>query len=264
MGKVKSYTSYPGVNKLLDEFVSNVNSILKEKLVSIYILGSLAVGDFNLNSSDIDFLVITKTNIKKEIINYLRNMHYEIVENNPMWGDRLEGSYISKDKLKEFQSPENPRPYIHNGQLKLLRYGNEWIIEKYVLKEHGIIIKGEDLRSEIKCIKQKDLKRATLKILYNWWKPMINNKSKLYNDEYQAYAVLSMCRVIYTLHHGTVVSKPTAAQWVKRELSEEWNLLINYALMWSKGMKFDRIDEIVKFIKYTLQYSQQFKNLLED
>ncbi|OCL26604.1 hypothetical protein U472_11510 [Orenia metallireducens] len=264
MGEVKPYTSYPGVNKLLDKFVSNVNNILKQQLVSIYILGSLAVGDFNLNSSDIDFLVITETNLKKEIITYLRNMHYELVSNNPIWGDRLEGSYISKDKLKEFQPPENPRPYIHKGQLKLLRYGNEWIIEKYVLKKHGMILKGEDLRSEIKYIKQNDLKRVTLKILYNWWKPMINNKSKLYDDEYQAYAVLSMCRVIYTLHHGTVVSKPKAARWVKKELSEKWDSLINDALMWSKDMKFNRIDEIVKFIKYTIQYSQQFNNLLED
>ena len=37
---------------------------------------------------------------------------------------------------------------------------------------------------------------------------------------YQAYAILSMCRVLYTLEFGTVVSKPAAARWAQGTLDE--------------------------------------------
>ena len=258
-----TYTLYTEVNILLENFITKVEEILKEQLNSIYIIGSFATGGFNIKSSDIDFLVITKKDIDNKKIDNLKNIHYEIAENNKL-GKRLEGSYIAKDKIKEFEPPKQARPYIHKGQLKLLKYGNEWIIEKYVLKKYGILLRGEDIRSEIEQMKPKDLKTAVLKILNNWWEPLLNKKNKLYDDEYQVYAILSMCRIIYTLNHGNLVSKPQAAEWAKDELNQKWIPLINSALLWSYENKFDNLNQTVDFINYTLEHSKQFNYLLKD
>jgi hypothetical protein len=44
-------------------------------------------------------------------------------------------------------------------------------------------------------------------------------------SEYQAYAILTMCRALYTLQHGTVVSKSVAARWAQEVLGERWAAL---------------------------------------
>ena len=49
---------------------------------------------------------------------------------------------------------------------------------------------------------------------------------------YQAFAVLSMCRALYTLEHGEVVAKPVAAAWAGRRLDPPWPDLVARALRW--------------------------------
>ena len=51
------------------------------------------------------------------------------------------------------------------------------------------------------------------------------------NRWYQPYAVLSYCRMLYTIERGTVVSKPVAARWALATLGAEWHDLIGRAAM---------------------------------
>jgi hypothetical protein len=68
-----------------------------------------------------------------------------------------------------------------------------------------------------------------------------------------------MCRVLYTLQHETVVSKPVAARWAQEALGERWVALIERALAWRHGAPLDNLNETLDFIRYTLERSQQFE-----
>ena len=70
--------------------------------------------------------------------------------------------------------------------------------------------------------------------------------------------VLSIYRMWYTLNHGNIVSKPQAAEWAKKELSKDWFSLINAALLWKEKEEFDRLNQTVDFINYTVNYSKQY------
>ena len=48
---------------------------------------------------------------------------------------------------------------------------------------------------------------------------------RMTNGAYRAYAVLTMCRIRYTLHTGTVTSKPQAARWAARRHAEYADLI---------------------------------------
>ena len=72
---------------------------------------------------------------------------------------------------------------------------------------------------------------------------------------YQAYAILSMCRVLYTLEFGTVVSKPAAARWAQGTLDERWGRLIERAVTWQAGETMDCLSETMEFIRYSLACS---------
>jgi len=57
-----------------------------------------------------------------------------------------------------------------------------------------------------------DLRRAVRGIIRTWWAPMLDAPTPVQHPGYQTYAILTMCRLLYTLEHGTIVSKPVAAR----------------------------------------------------
>src|SRR6266404_8774708 len=43
---------------------------------------------------------------------------------------------------------------------------------------------------------------------------------------YRAYAVLTVCRILYSFSTGSMVSKPRAARWAINNLPQEWSEVI--------------------------------------
>ncbi len=52
-------TPYADVNAVLSDFLARIRLILGDRFRGMYLDGSLALGDFNPQSSDIDFVVTT-------------------------------------------------------------------------------------------------------------------------------------------------------------------------------------------------------------
>ena len=69
-------TQYPEINRLLDSLLSRMRYILREKLVGLYLYGSLATGDFEPGVSDIDLLAVTSTDASYAEIEDLRGHVY--------------------------------------------------------------------------------------------------------------------------------------------------------------------------------------------
>ncbi len=86
---------------------------------------------------------------------------------------------------------------------------------------------------------------------------MVDDPGRLQSAEYQAFAVLTMCRVLYTLEFGTVGSKYQAAHWAQDTLGEQWAELINHALAWRHDTAFDSMPGVVSFIRFALDRVQQ-------
>ncbi len=47
-------TTYPEIDEILLNILNGIKDILDENLIGLYLFGSLAYGDFNPDSSDID------------------------------------------------------------------------------------------------------------------------------------------------------------------------------------------------------------------
>ncbi len=105
-----------------------------------------------------------------------------------------------------------------------------------------------------------DLRRAVLGSLREWWSPPFPCAERFQSDEYQAYAVLTMCRSLYVLEHGRIASKPEAARWAIQTLGEPWAELAGKALDWQNGMEFDKLEETFEFIDFTLRRSCILRN----
>jgi len=246
-------TPYTDINNILQAFQTSVQDVLGDHFVGMYLHGSLASGDFDPQRSDIDFLVVTDGDLSEEIFQKLKKMHERIATSDSKWVKRLEGSYVSRQVLQCTTPPKKPRPYINEGRFCLARYGYEWTLELHVLREKGIVLAGQDIKSLIDPVGSEDIRRAVLKILHEWWVPMLEGSSRLDSNEYQVYGVLTMCRILYALKHGDIVSKNVAVQWAKKTLDESLVTLIDRALRWEEGMEFDRLDEVRDFVRYVVE-----------
>lgn len=97
-------------------------------------------------------------------------------------------------------------------------------------------------------IEVDELKTATVKLLCNTWKDLLNS-DKIFRSEYQVFGVLTFCRMLYTLEIGEIVTKPQAVLWAKKKLGPSIEKLLDEALKWKPSEKFDHLEEIKKLFE---------------
>lgn len=236
--------------------LSGVQTILGNHFIGLYILGSLASGDFNPLSSDIDFVVVTDNVFSEEILKDLEAMHTRIAKSTLKWAEKLEGSYIPQAALRRYDPFDTEFPALHiDGSIGLDKHGSDWVIQRHILRENGVVVAGPVPESLIDRVSIKEIRWAAKETLHEWWSPQLCNTVRLRSSEYQAYAILTMCRALYTLEYGSIVSKPAAAHWAQAALDKRWALLIEWAIAGRDDLKSDNMNEALNFIKYALDRS---------
>lgn len=255
---VKDPTLYPDVNAILAFVLADVQATLQEHMVGFYVHGSLAMGDFQSARSDIDFVVVTDGGLPGEMLPRLAAMHKHITASGLKWAKKLEGSYIPVVALRRFDPANSQYPALRvDGSFDVDGHGSDWIIQRWVLREHGITLTGPAIKTLIDPVAPEDLRRAALGTLLEWWQPHLTDQSYLATTEYQAYAALTMCRALYTLTHREVTSKSRAAHWAEQALDERWQPLIALALRWPEGDQPDRLAETIEFVRYTIERGKE-------
>lgn len=258
--RVTDPTPYPDVNAVLDLLLSHVRRVLGKQFVGMYLHGSLASGDFNAQRSDVDFLVATTAELPGEMIGALKAMHVHIRASGLKWAKKLEGPYIPRDALRRYDAARAKHPWLGmDGHFGVEQLGSDWVIQYHVLREHGVVLAGPEPQTLIDPVHADDLRRAVLATLREWWSPPFPSPARFDSSEYQAFAVLTMCRVRYTLQHGTIVPKAVATRWAREAVGEPWVALIEWAWAWPKEAQLDRRDEALDFILDTLERSRAFE-----
>ena len=256
-------TPFPEVNAILQELLECVKGVLGSHFIGMYLEGSLANGDFD-QDSDIDFVVVTDEDVSENLFSVLKGMHERIATIDSWCAIQLEGSYISQYALRRHDPDHAHHPNIERGDgecLKMAYHDEAWVIHRYILRERGITITGPDPETLIDPISPDELREAMLPTLKGWATRILNNPNVMSSRGYQSYIVLTLCRILYTLQFGDVVSKPKAASWVKGAVSEKWKALIDRAWIGRHDNPqltpdVDDIDQTLDFIRYTLEHSQ--------
>lgn len=252
-------TPYSEVNRLLLTLLTGVQTILAEGLVGLYLYGSLSLGDFDPDSSDVDFLFVTTTELSGEQLEALRNLHDEIAGSGMRYADRLEGSYIPRDALRRY----DPQNVLHptmgvDWEFGVGQHGSSWIIERHIVREHGIAVYGPPPKTLIDPVPRSDLRAAVCDMLANFWQQQLGGPEWLQPRDYQAFAILTMCRALYTLSYGDVVSKPMAAAWALQSLEPQWRPLIERALVWRHQHERDDLTETLDFVRFAIAHAGEW------
>ena len=248
----KNFTSYQDINDILLLITDGIENILTEKLIGLYLFGSLTYGDFNPDSSDVDLVAIINEPLNRDELVLIKQLHQQIEKHDPKWSQRLECSYTPVDMLKDILPPKNPRPYYGGGTFyEEAPYGNEWIINNYLLYQWGIPLIGCDFKKLINPVDIIEVQKACIRDLFQEWKSKITNFEWLDNSHYQSYLILNLCRILYTVLCGDAATKKFSAAWVKNKF-EAWRNLIETAEYWQYGQNTARRDGAIHFIQFVI------------
>jgi hypothetical protein len=252
-------TPWPEVDRAVERLRDGVVEAIGGDLVGLYLSGSLGLGDFDPASSDVDVLVATAGPLPGPAVGRLRRLHAALRAEGG-WAARLEVVYLPLAALRRFD-PEDAGRYpigASDRDFTLGRQGPTWVLDRWVAREHGLVVVGPDPRELIDPIGPEQLRAAVRASLAGHWALEGTDVAWLRPRNYQAFAVLSMCRDLYALEHGTVVSKPAAAAWASRRLGPPWTAQIERALGWRSDERIDdrALPETLAFVARTIELAR--------
>ncbi|HEX3051794.1 MAG TPA: aminoglycoside adenylyltransferase domain-containing protein [Aggregatilineaceae bacterium] len=218
-------TPYVDLNEVLGELVRSIQGILGAQLTGFYLQGSFAVGDFD-EHSDVDFIAVIEDELTGEQVQALDAMHDRIYGMAIPWAQHLEGSYFPKALLRDVTGKD--LWFLDHGSRSLVRDKHcNTLVVRWCVREKGIALVGPEPTTLIDPVAVDDLRAEIWATMQDWGQEILTNTEHFNNRFYQAFIVLSYCRMLHSLHVGRVDSKRAGAAWAKATLDPMWAGLID-------------------------------------
>ncbi len=239
-------TPFLRLDELLIEHGYALQRACTSNFVGMYLIGSLAVGDFDA-TSDVDFMVVNNEELSNEELDGVRAAHSGYLAREDTWPTHLEYSFFTMAKLQTLSSPFGPTSrspladrllWYFNGSHPERSDHDNSLVTRWTLREKGVTVLGpepasfapgvtaDELRDEIRnSIRGWDQER----VLTRGWdrEEGVLSSSPHYNRFHQAFFVLNYCRTLQGLHEGRITSKREGVEWAKAHLDPKWHSLID-------------------------------------
>jgi len=262
---------YPELASVLHQFVARVQSALESNFIGAYLVGSLATGDFDLDS-DVDFLVLTKVELRDADVKSLEAIHSHVHALGSYPAEHLEGSYLTAELLNRPDAVGvEPVWYLDNGSTTLVLsiHDNRWHV-RWILRERGIIITGPDPKTFLPPISMEALRgeaASSIQELAGQFIAEVDRPIGWFNTRFgQSFAVLTCCRMLHTCASGIVDSKLSSVKWAEQFLDPGWCGLIRQAWMERREVRFgekvrqpagtDVMHETAHFLAYAVSLTE--------
>jgi hypothetical protein len=239
-------TDPPDVTVLLEALIAALREALPNNLLGVYFRGSLAIGDFDPETSDVDVLVITNRPVSESEFEALRQMHHRLRALPNRYAAGLEAAYIDAASAKHFVTGRKHPTITSHDPFRWERLESNWVLDIWMARERSPVIHGPDPKSVFGRISEEQLREAAANRLREWakWAASVPKKDHAWFAEraHQAYVIETTCRALHTAASGTVSTKPAAVAWALDSLPGQWHPLVS----WSQQHRMDdEMDEMI-------------------
>ena len=237
------------LSSLLQSLTVQLPVLLGRNLVGVYLYGSVTHHSFNPKRSDVDCLVVTRRDLSDAQFRRLGGWLAQMEKSNP-WTSRLQISFLLKDHVLTMNSK------ACHYQFGLLKRGssdgNPIIWLDY--QRSGKILFGSPPETFLPDITPEIFSAALDRELAYLKEEISEKPSSEWRDVpmYRAYAVLTVCRILYSTAKRSITSKKTAAKWVIKKWPRRWTKIINQGLTYNEiGRESDiPLKDIEEFISF--------------
>ena len=217
--------------KIIDAFVAAAKEILGEQLTGIYLHGSLAMGCFNPEKSDIDLIIIIENNISDE--QKMKFMERIVTLNQQAPAKGLEMSIVLRKYCNPFVYPtpfelhfspahlkwfsDAPQDYVQNMK------GDDKDLAAHftIIRQYGVTLYGEEIENVFGEVPRKDY-------IDSIWEDVREAREEILEEP--IYIALNLCRVLAFCRDGLCLSKQEGARWAMEHLPAEYTHMISDAL----------------------------------
>ena len=209
-----------------------IKDILKDNYVGVYFHGSLRLGSFNPNKSDLDFIIVVKNKIDSKTKELIWDKMLENINLFPKKG--FEFSVVLKENCKNIKYPT---PYELHGS-------RDWI-ETY--KENKDIIINDNYKTDPDLVSHFNVINVDNKDL-DFGEPKNKVFSKVpkeyvidsnYQDTLECvkeitnnpvYCILNLCRFYALVKDDITLSKYDGGKWALHNMNSNYNDIIKKAM----------------------------------
>lgn len=226
----------PGpVQRVVGRYLEALDRNCPRMLEGLFLVGSVALADFQPGVSDVDFVAVTAAAPDNACRAALTAVHAEVGADDGL--PAFEGFYVTADELRESASQVGPGLFHHEGRLQLgpnMRTPVEWT----TLARYGVTVRGTP-RDELGVFTDRDeLARWTLDNLRSYWARWVEQSRDhasrtamaMLTDWGVAWGVLGVSRLLYTLESGDITSKSGAGRYALDAFGDRWNPIVTEAL----------------------------------
>ena len=219
------------MERLLKEFTTKSQEILKDNLTGIYLHGSAVMGCYNPEKSDLDLIVVVNEPMADDTKHSFMDMVVELNEKAPAKG--IEMSIVTKSVCKPFVYPT---PFeLHFSVAHLGWYNDN--PEDYIQK-----MKGEDtdlaahftiITKRGKCLCGLPIEEVFAKVpkadyMDSIWDDIAEAKEDIADNT--MYITLNLARVLAYKREELILSKKEGGEWALKNIPERYHELVKEAM----------------------------------
>lgn len=247
--------------EILQYVSKEYKEILKDNLVGIYVHGSIALGCFNWEKSDIDYIVVVKNPLTEDIKLKLMDVTVELNSQAPPKG--LEMSVVLKSYCTNFIYPTPFELHFSNMHIdwynsdpkdyckKMNGFDKDLAAHFTIIKNVGIVLYGLPI-NEVFCeVTKEDYLDSIKNDIHD---------SKLEIRDNPVYIILNLCRVLAYVRNNLILSKEKGGEWGLSNLDKCYHKIINDALYSYKTNEIIKVEEeeAKRFCDYMLNEINEY------
>jgi len=234
--------------------VSRIASILKDNNPSIFMFGSVVLGDFKLGWSDIDIICLTEKTIPDKQANELVNLRQTLMaeqEGNPYF--RLfEGGMLTLHAF--LRNTKDTAVYWGTSGQRITDKYSLCPFSKMELLENGRLLYGSDFRHMITAPTRAEIIGA-IKSHYE----TIRQHGKTGSGW-----LLDIARCLYTLKTNKIIAKTKAGEWaIAANLCPDVSIMKKVLEIRNNPLELKNSEEAKKWEDTLEPYIQSFADVLE-
>lgn len=264
----------PAAAKVLESYLHDTDTALPGFLTGVYVYGSLSLGDFRPQKSDVDFVAVTSRHPSPDEIRKLGAIHLKL--RLRFLRTDLNGLYIEKENLAKVVLKTNRFLCFQNGFKVSKNLHENNLVTWYQLKINAITLRGNAPKEFPYEVTMHDLRTEMRQNLNTYWTNWIARHSRvgpaklllLTLPQKTEWGVLGISRQWYTLETGQITSKTGAGKYCLLQFSDRYRDILETALAVRdrrhapirSGIK--RASATLDYMKFLVRtFNQRYENL---
>lgn len=251
--------TYPAaVAPLIEALLDGVRDALGENFVGFYLCGSLALGGFDPETSDVDVLVVTGRPVSEAEFAALKALHERLPAEANDFSLDYDVYYVDRRTIRRFAEGQR-HVKVGTGEPFSWRQNRpNWALERWTVRERGVTIAGPDPKTLIDPVSPGDLRSAAgaeLRARLQHWTDGSWPREDLAYLGAQAFEIEIVCRATFTMERGQVSSKRAAVDWALASLPERWGDLIEWSQGHPRDLRRDetRVPEVLELLGWAAE-----------